>query len=385
MGNPAADTWNRGWRRVRRGQSFGPALAGAGEWVDDHCLVAACPPFEQKLRGRPVCGERRMHPRGIDRRVRAYRRRSAHARDRQRLRRRTPGLPGRGNALPRVRGVRRASPARRGAPHPYSGYGKGDAENAVGFPSPQPHGSAPGGGTHERPARLMPERCDELGKGICRRTSDPIDGLFADDLKALCPLPSRRFAPVRRETRRADRYGCVEIDPNRYDIGPDMRGRRPDIAIRATRITVRDDAGRTVADLERVHGGSPRTIQDPGKVFPLLASKPRVRRDRPIRLGVPDDVKTHLDRADGKTSKARLKAFGRACEAASLEPAMRAVFRAIGLGRDIDAREMSSLARRVADGDIGYGDDPPGLNEHDTFSHPGRGNEWARDPSPGFP
>lgn len=125
-----------------------------------------------------------------------------------------------------------------------------------------------GAESHEQPARLMLARCDELGRGIHYRTLDPIDDLFADDLKALRPLPSYRFDPVRWETRKADKYGVVEIDSNRYNIGPDMHGRRLDIAIRATRITVKDRAGRTVADLKRVYGKSPRTIQDPGKVFP---------------------------------------------------------------------------------------------------------------------
>lgn len=191
----------------------------------------------------------------------------------------------------------------------------------------------------------------------------------------MSPLPSYRFDPVRWEARKADKYGVVEIDSNRYNIGPDMHGRRLDIAIRATRITVKDRAGRTVADLKRVYGKSPRTIQDPGKVFPLIASKPRAWRDCSIRPDVPDEVREYLDQADDRTLKSSLRAIARACEAAGFEPAMQAVSHAITLDWDLNEQEMVPLAKRIADGDIDYGGDLPDLNTYDKFNHPGKEDE----------
>lgn len=259
--------------------------------------------------------------------------------------------------------------------NPYAGHEKGSVENAVGFLRRNLMVPPLGAESHEQPARLMLARCDELGRGIHYRTLDPIDDLFADDLKALRPLPSYRFDPVRWETRKADKYGVVEIDSNRYNIGPDMHGRRLDIAIRATRITVKDRAGRTVADLKRVYGKSPRTIQDPGKVFPLIASKPRAWRDCSIRPDVPDEVREYLDQADDRTLKSSLRAIARACEAAGFEPAMQAVSHAITLDWDLNEQEMVPLAKRIADGDIDYGGDLPDLNTYDKFNHPGKEDE----------
>lgn len=266
--------------------------------------------------------------------------------------------------------------------NPYSGHEKGSVENAVGFLRRNLMVPPLEAETHEQLTRLMLERCDELGGAAHYRTLEPIDALFADDLKALRPLPSCRFDPVRWETRKADGYGVIEIDSNRYNIGPGMHGRRLDVAIRATTITVVDDAGRPVAELARVYGRSPRTIQDPARVLPLLAAKPRAWRDCSIRPDVPGDVREYLDQADDRVLKASLRAIARACDAAGFEPAMRAARHLIGNGRDLAADDMGMLAKRFADGDIDHGGDPPDLNAYDRSDRPGKDDERAPDPNP---
>lgn len=184
--------------------------------------------------------------------------------------------------------------------------------------------------------------------------------------------PSARFDPVRWETRKTDKYGCVEIEANRYQISPAMRGRRVDVAIRATGITVKDRDGRTIAELSRVYGRSARTIQDPAAVFPALARKPRAWHDSSIRPDIPDDIRHYLDQADDQTLRSSLRAISKACQAAGFEPAMQAAQHALDLGRAIDETETPILARRFADGDIDYGDCLPDLTAYDTFNHPGR-------------
>ncbi|OZG58148.1 integrase [Bifidobacterium lemurum] len=256
--------------------------------------------------------------------------------------------------------------------NPYSGNEKGSVENAVGFLRRNLMVPPMAAETHEQLTRLMLAKCDELGEQVHYRALEPIDVLFADDLKALRPLPSCRFDAVRWETRKADKYGCVEIDSNRYQIGPALHGRRVDVAIRATSVTVKDPDGRTIAELSRVYGRSSRTIQDPATVFPLLARKPGAWRDCSIRPDVPDDVRERLDQADDKTLKASLSAIARACEAAGFEPAMRAAGHLIRHGCDFSEADMTILARRIAEGDIDYGGDLPDLGAYDRFNRPGK-------------
>ena len=134
--------------------------------------------------------------------------------------------------------------------NPYSGSGKGGVENTVGFLRRDLMVPPMEAETRERLTRLMPAKRDGLGRSIRYRTPDPIDMMFADDVKSLRPLPSRRFDAVRWETRKADKHGCVDIDGNRYQIGANMHGRRVDVAIRAARVAVKDEAGRAIAELD---------------------------------------------------------------------------------------------------------------------------------------
>lgn len=68
--------------------------------------------------------------------------------------------------------------------------------------------------------------------------------------------------------------------------------------------------------------------------------------------------------------KASLKAIGKACQAAGFEPAMQAAAHFIDNGRDMNETDLTPLARRIADGDLDYGNDLPDLEAYDVFNHP---------------
>ena len=123
--------------------------------------------------------------------LRAHRRGAAHAGGRQRFRRRPPDARGE-VALSRVFeafvGHCRLDVRFR---NPYSGSGKGGVEDAVGFLRRDLMVPPMEAETRERLTRLMPAKRDGLGRSIRYRTPDPIDMVFADDVKSLRPLPSR--------------------------------------------------------------------------------------------------------------------------------------------------------------------------------------------------
>ena len=119
------------------------------------------------------------------------------------------------------------------------------------------------------------------------------------------------------------------------------------MAIRAMTVTVKDEAGHSIAELARVYGRSEHTIQDPATVFPLLALKPGAWRDCSIRPDVPDDVKGYLDKADDPTLKASLKAIARACQAAGFEPTMRAASHFIENGWTAGGRRHDAPGQTV--------------------------------------
>ena len=164
--------------------------------------------------------------------------------------------------------------------NPYSGNGKGGVENAVGFLRRDLMVPPMEAETRERLTRLMPAKRDGLGRSIRYRTPDPIDMMFADDVKSLRPLPSRRFDAVRWETRKADKYGYADIDGNRYQIGANMHGGRVDVAIRAARVAVKDEAGRAIAELDS-RGQSQTTAIAQGRGIPRRQNPREPRPDQP--------------------------------------------------------------------------------------------------------
>lgn len=256
--------------------------------------------------------------------------------------------------------------------NPYSGWEKGSVENAVGFLRRNLMVPPMEAETHEQLTRLMLAKCDELGKSIHYRTLDPIDMMFADDVKSLHPLPSRRFDAVRWETRKVDKYGCADIDGNRYQIGANMHGRRVDVAIRAAKVRRQGRSGachrRTRTRLWQIGA------HDPGPGHRVPAARGQARRvARLLHLS------RHTRPGEGparpgrrRTLKSSLKAIAKACEAAGFEPAMQAMQHFISHGWDFTSDDLGMLARRFADSDIDYGADLPALDAYDQFNHPGK-------------
>ena len=70
--------------------------------------------------------------------------------------------------------------------------------------------------THTQLGRIMLDRCDALAASSRHyRRDTAIGDAFEEDRAALMPLPSTTFDPIRWESRRADKYGQIDIDSNR--------------------------------------------------------------------------------------------------------------------------------------------------------------------------
>ena len=87
---------------------------------------------------------------------------------------------------------------------------------------------------------------------------------FDEDRKALTPLPSTRFDPIRWESRqiRSHRHR-----PNRYLAGGEWHGRRLPAAVRWDSVRITDPkSGEVVAEYPRQYGRTAGTLQDPALV-----------------------------------------------------------------------------------------------------------------------
>lgn len=124
-------------------------------------------------------------------------------------------------------------------------------------------------GSHEQPARVMPGRCDEPARTRChyKLLDVPIMECFDEDRKALMPLPSTRFDPIRWGSGKADRYGRIEIDSNRYLAGGKWHGGKLVAAAGWDSVRITDpSSGEMIAEYPRRYGGASSTLQDPALV-----------------------------------------------------------------------------------------------------------------------
>lgn len=257
--------------------------------------------------------------------------------------------------------------------NPYSGSEKGSVENAVGFLRRNLMVPPLEAESHGQLTRVMLERCDGLARARRhhRSADTSIMERFAADRDALMPLPSTRFDPIRWEIRKADKYGRIDIDSNRYLAGGGWHGRRLLAAVRWDSVRIADpESGETVAEYPRRYGKTAGTLRDPALVMPMLAARPGSWRETPIRPDFPEDVREWLDRADGRCLRDSLRVIAQATLAAGFDNAMLAASDSIGLRPEAGPAEtdLVSLALRHRDGEPdGTDAQGPDLLDYDRF------------------
>lgn len=237
--------------------------------------------------------------------------------------------------------------------NPRSGWEKGGVENAVGFLRRNLMVPMPNAESYRKLTSWMLSRCDEIAGDSHYRKDVPIADLFAEEKARMLPLPRIPYDSCRWETRRADREGNVEIDPNRYLAGPSWHGWNLDVGLRAFQVEIRTQDGRFVAKLPRAYGRSEATVRNPASLLPALARKARAWGESPIRMDFPDKLRRAIDAMD---SKHRQRTF-------------RLLAKTSG-EYGFDAASLTAMARRISRG--GAPDDVPApdLHAYDRFMSP---------------
>ena len=174
--------------------------------------------------------------------------------------------------------------------NPGSGWEKGGVENAVGFAGRNLMVPMPSAESFRASARVWLDACERIaGSDLCRY-GVPVRELFEAEKDHMPPLPGVGFDPCGWRGVKADKTGSVVIDANRYPTGPRWRSMRLQAGVRVFEIELRDPDGGHIVTLERVRGGSARTQMDPASLLAIIARKPRMWGESPIRNDSPDTV-----------------------------------------------------------------------------------------------
>ena len=118
--------------------------------------------------------------------------------------------------------------------NPYSGHEKGAVEARVGAVRRKLFVPVPSVWSIEGFNRRLPDRCLELGAKEHYRKGGGETDLFAEDRKALLPLPARPFDVVTWKRAKTDKYGNVVLEGrHRYAAGLEHAGREMIVGLRA--------------------------------------------------------------------------------------------------------------------------------------------------------
>ena len=251
--------------------------------------------------------------------------------------------------------------------NPYPGHEKGAVETRGGAVRRGLFVPVPSVWNIEGFNRRLPERCLELGDRTHYRKGGNQTDLFAEDRKALLPLPAKRFDVVTWTRMKADKYGNVILEGrHRYAAGPEYAGREMIVGLRALEIEILDAEGRHVITHQRAYGERPTSSTDPSGQLELLCVRPAAWSNSRVRDALPDPLREWIDAQDETTRRASLQTLRHADRESGWEHAVAGMLEILESTGGTDRAGVFLVEAGRASGltAIDY-DDPVDLNEYD--------------------
>ena len=234
--------------------------------------------------------------------------------------------------------------------NPYSGHEKGSVENAVGFVRRNLMVPMPSAESFQTLTRVWLDECERVaGSDHCRHDV-PVIELFEAEKDHMRPLPGVRFDPCDWRSVKADKTGAVTIDANRYLAGPKWRSMRLQAGVRVFEIGLRGPDGETITTPERIWGHSAKTRVDPASLLAIIARKPRIWGESPIRNDFPETVRVLLDRMDARTRSDLLDDIRAVAADCGFAATVKAAETVINAGRTVDRAAIGTCAKRILEG-----------------------------------
>lgn len=201
------------------------------------------------------------------------------------------------------------------------------------------------------PARVWLDACERIAGSDHYRHGVPVRELFEAEKDHMPPLPGVRFDPCDWRSVKADKTGSVVIDVNRYPAGPRWRSMRLQAGCASSRSSFAIPMVGISSRWNACGGGeSAETQADPASLLAIIARKPRIWGESPIRNDFPDAVRSLLDRMDGRVRADLLDDIRAVAAGCGFAATVKAVETVIDAGRTIDRAAIATCARRVLEG-----------------------------------
>ena len=250
--------------------------------------------------------------------------------------------------------------------NPDSGHEKGNVENMVGtlrrnmfVPVPEVQD------LDEYNLRLLLMCLDKADETHYRK-GERCKDLFLDDAIRLGPLPEKEFPCVRYEKYKADKQGNICVGgKHRYSTDALFGGCEMIVGFGAFTVEIYDSRGNEVAAHRRLYTDGPDESVDPGASLRLLVSRPGAWQNSRVRLSMPDELRSHIDKADNDMLKSYLRTISYAAEGTSYDIAVDAACMTLRSTGQLRKADVAMYATRLYLGEAPAYEDPVDLSEYD--------------------
>ena len=233
--------------------------------------------------------------------------------------------------------------------NPESGWEKGNVENKVGYlrrnelvPVPKFKNLI------EKNSELL-EACDTDMKREHYEDDGKrfISEIFAEDKKALLPLPNVRFNTSRYTTARTDKYGKFTLDngKHRYSASPAFCEDTVHLMLTSSEIVVMDSDLHEIVRHRRLYGNESESM-DWIPYLKYIARKPRSLKNSGIYGMMPEPMQVYLDSCESSDRGKILKVLAELTDRSGFDSAVNTVSEAIQY-RATDPDSLQNLYRRI--------------------------------------
>jgi len=207
--------------------------------------------------------------------------------------------------------------------NPNSGHEKGHVENKVGYIRRNQLVPVPEFDDIREYNRQLLKKCNADLERKHYKKQITIAELFAEDKKALHPLPSVPFEVYRLERVKADNYGKVKYKNKIYSSSPVFAGRQLWIKAGAFEVTLLDDNYREIIRHPRLYGNQKESMQW-APYLELMARRPRAVKYTGFFMELPLELQDYLKQCDLAAQKAALQVLSKMVKTSDMATATAA-------------------------------------------------------------
>lgn len=237
--------------------------------------------------------------------------------------------------------------------NPASGHEKGNVENKVGYIRRNFFVPMPEVGNLADWNRDLLDRSEADFERAHYKKPATIASLFANDKKALAPLPENGFNVERHQRLRTDGYGKFCLDGRHwYATAPELANQEVVVGIGAHAITVYDRTGTIQVAHRRVFGENRSDSSNYQTSLAALVKKPRAWPNSSVRQIMGETSRIALDKLAKDERRRLLGQLAMTAEAIGFEVALESLAEAVNRGT-LDEYSLKALALRRAYEELG--------------------------------